>query len=118
MQDRGREKSEIACRARNVERARERQWFAGVYGLSARKFVEIALDQICNAQQNFRALRRRRARPIDERPLSGGYGKLDITRVAVGNLRIRIASRWFDVVEVFGADRLDKLAIDKISNLD
>src|SRR5436309_3532093 len=40
--------------------------------------------------------------------------KIDIVRVTVRNLRIRFASRRFDVVEIFATDRLKKLAVDEI----
>src|SRR5205814_3878589 len=118
VQDRGREKSEIAGRARNVERARERQWFTGVNRFSAREFLEIALDQVRDAQENFRSLRRWQARPLGKRLLGGGYGNLDIASIAVGDLRVGFASRRLDIIEKSATDRLDKLAINEISNLD
>jgi hypothetical protein len=37
--------------------------------------------------------------------------------VAICNLRIRLASRRFDVAQVFSAYRLDKLAVDEVLNL-
>ena len=118
VQDRGREEAEIARGARNVEAARERERLARVDRLRARELLEIALDQVGDAQKNARPLRRRRARPIRERFLRRGDGQIDIATVAVGDLRIRFAGRRFDVVEIFPADRLNKLAVDEVLNLE
>ncbi len=63
VQNRGGEETEIAGRARNVEIARERERFAGVDRFGARQLLEIALDQVRDAQENARPIRRRRARP-------------------------------------------------------
>ena len=64
MKDRGSEKTKIAGRAWNVERAGKRQGFAGIDRFSTGKFLEIALNQIGDAQENFRSLCRRPSRPF------------------------------------------------------
>ncbi len=117
MQNCGREEPKIGNGARNVEPARERERFAGVDRFRPRELLEIAFDQLCDAKKNFRALRGRFPRPINERLLRRSGGKIDIARVAVRDLRIRLARRRFDVVEIFSTDRLSKLAIDEISDL-
>src|SRR6516165_595090 len=37
-------------------------------------------------------------------------------RVAVRDLRVRLASRRFDVIEIFSADRFDEFAVDKVAD--
>src|SRR5947208_12518549 len=54
MQDRSREESEICDRAWNIERARERNRLAGIDGFGARKFLQVAIDQIGDPQQKAR----------------------------------------------------------------
>ena len=117
MQDRGREKAEICNSARNIERTRERQGFAGVDRFGTRQLLEIALDQIGDAQKNPRPLLRRRARPIRERLLRRGHGKIDIARVAVRNLRVRLSCRRLDIVEIFPANGVNELAVDEVFDL-
>ena len=117
MQDRRREETEIAGGARNVERTRERERLASVDRLGAREFLQIALDQAGDTQKNLRAFCRWLLRPIGECFLSGRYGKIDITRIAVGDLRIRFARRRLNIVEITAADWLNKLAVDEILNL-
>ncbi len=58
------------------------------------------------------------ARPLDERFLRGRHRKIDIARIAVGDLRVRLSRRRFDVVEIFSADRLNELTIDEITDLE
>ena len=43
--------------------------------------------------------------------------QLDIAAVAVRDLRIGLARRRLDVVEILAADRLNELAVDKVSDL-
>ena len=114
MQDRGREESKIAGGARNVERARERHWFASVDRLGACELFQITLNQVGDAQENFRALRRRFSRPFRKRLLRCSDGKVDIARVAVRDLRVGFSRCGFDVVEITPADRLNKLAVDEV----
>src|SRR5438128_3909478 len=49
---------------------------------------------------------------------SRGNGKIDIVRVAIGDMRIRFACRLFHIAEIFSTDRPNKLAIDKVLNLE
>src|SRR6266699_1837905 len=53
---------------------------------------------------------------VRERLLRRGDGKIDITAIAIRDLRIRLPRRRFDVVEIFSADRLNKLAVNEVSN--
>src|SRR5437588_2521254 len=118
VQDRGREEAEIAGGAWNVERSRKRERLPRIDRLSSRDLFEIALDQIGDAQKNPRPLLRRRARPIRERLLRRGHGKIDIAAVAVRGLRIRLSRRWLNVVQIFSTERPNKLAVDEILNLE
>jgi len=118
VQDRGREKSEIAGRARNVQRARERDWFAGVDRFRAREFFQIALDQIGDAQKDLRSFLARCFGPVSECFLRRGDRKIDIFFSAIGDLRVRLAGRRLDVVQVLAGPWLAKLAVDKIQNLE
>ena len=52
VEDRGREEAEIACRARNVEAARERKRLARVNRLGPRELLQIPFDQVSDAQEN------------------------------------------------------------------
>ena len=52
MQNRGREKAKIARGPWNIEAARERKRFAGIDRFRPREFLQIALDQIGDAQEN------------------------------------------------------------------
>src|SRR5947208_11778399 len=114
MQDRGREESEIAGRARNVQRTGERERFAGVDGLGAREFFQIALDQIGDAQENLRSVRRRLVRPIGKGRLGGRHGKIDIFFTAVSDLRVWLPRRRLDVVEKASALRFNKLTANEV----
>src|SRR6187399_1937438 len=112
----GREEAEVGHRARNVEATREREWLACIDRLCAREFFQIALDQVGDAQKNLRSFCCSFFRPIGEGFLRRGHGKIDIARVAVRYLRIRLAGCRLDVVEILAADRLDKSAIDEVLN--
>ena len=116
VQDRGREEAEIARGARNIEAARERERFAGVDRFGSREFFEIALDQVGDAQENARPLRRRRARPFGKRFVCGGHGQFDIATVAIRDLRIRLAGGRLDIVEILAADRRNELAVDEVTD--
>ena len=59
VQDRGGEEAEVGNGAGNIERTRERERLAGVDRFSARELLQIALDQIGDAQKDARSLRRR-----------------------------------------------------------
>ena len=50
--------------------------------------------------------------------LQTGDGKVNIVRVAIRDLRVRLASRRFNVIEIFPADRFDELAVDKVADLE
>ena len=52
MENRGREETEIARRARNIETAGKRERFAGIDRLGARELLEIPLDEVSDAQEN------------------------------------------------------------------
>ena len=54
--------------------------------------------------------------PIRKSFLGRGHGKIDIARVAVGDLRVRLARRRLDVIEILAADRLDEFTVDEILN--
>src|SRR5205823_6104386 len=118
VKNRGGEETEIARGPRNIETAREGERLAGVDRFGARELFEIALDQIGDAQENARSIRRRRARPIRECFFRRGYGQLDIARVAVRNLRVGLPRRRFDIVEIFSADWRNELAIDEVFDLE
>lgn len=49
-----------------------------------------------------------------ENLLRYGDSKINVARVAVRDLRIRLAGRRFNIVEVSSADRLDKFAVDEV----
>src|SRR5207248_10144826 len=112
------EEAKVGNSARDVECASKRNWLASIDRLSLCELFQIALDQVGDAQKNCGTIRRRLLRPIGKRLLGCGNRKIDIVRVAVRHLRIRFASPRFNVVEVFSTDRLDKLAIDKVLNLE
>src|SRR5438034_168399 len=114
MQDRSREESEVCDGPRNIERARERNRLASIDRLSTREFLQVAFDQIGDPQQITRTFGCRLVRPIVKSFLRCSDRKIDIVRVTVRHLRIRFASRRFDVVEIFATDRLKKLAVDEI----
>ena len=118
VQDCGRKKAKVGHGARNVEPACERERLAGVDRFSPREFLEIALDQIGDAQEDARPFCRRFSRPIGERSLGRGYGKIDITTIAVRDLGIGLACRRFDVVEITPTERLNKLAVSEVLGLD
>ena len=61
VQDCGGEEAKIGSRARNVEVARERERLAGVDRFCAGQLLEIAFDQIGDAQENARPIGRGRA---------------------------------------------------------
>ena len=117
VQDRGCEEAEIARGARNIEAARERERFARVDRFGARQFFQIALDQVGDAEKNSRSLRRGCVRPIRERFLGRGDRQLDVAAVAVGDLRIRLAGRRLDVVEILSADWRYELTVDEVLDL-
>ena len=85
---------------------------------NAREFFKIALDQIGDTQQKFRPLGRGFPRPIGKGFFRRTDSAFDVTRVTIGNLRVRPAGRRFKVVEVSPADRLNEFAANKIANLD
>jgi len=116
VQDRCREKSEIGDGARNIEHARERNRLASIDRLCARELLDIAFDQLRDAQKNFGALRRRSFRPIGKRLLACSDRKIDIARVAIRDLRMRFTGRRLDVVEIATPDRLDEFAIDEVAD--
>ena len=118
VENRRREKTEIAGRAWNVERARERHWFARVDRLSVCELFQIPLDQVGDAQENVRPLRRWCSRPIRERLFGRGHRKIDVPRVAVCDLRIGLSRGRLDVVEVPPAYWLNELAVDEAANLE
>src|SRR6266446_1977429 len=111
-------KTEVGDGAWNVERSRKRERLPRIDRLGSRELLEIALDQIGDAQKNPRPLLRRRARPIRERFLRRGYCKIDIAAVAVRDLRIRLSRRRLNVVEIFSTERPNKLAVDEILNVE
>jgi uncharacterized membrane protein YphA (DoxX/SURF4 family) len=111
-----REKTKVAGRPRNIERARKRNRFAGIDRLRARELFQIALDEIGNAQKDLRSFLARCFGPVGECILRRSHGKIDIFFPAVGNLRVRLAGRRLDIVEIFAADRLDELAIDVVTD--
>src|SRR4051812_21668255 len=106
MKNRGSEEAEIAGRSRNIQRASERKRFTGVDRLRAREFLQIALDQIGDAQENARSVCCWSFRPGREGVLRSDHCQLDVARVAIRHLRVGLAGRWLDVVEIFAADRL------------
>ena len=118
VKDRGCEETEIARRAWDVEGTRKGEWFAGVDRFRACQFLQIALNQVGDPQEKSRPIGRRFFRPIWKSSLRRRGGKIDVATVAVCGLRIGLARGRLDVVEIFPADRLDKLAVDEVSNLD
>ena len=96
---------------------RQSDRLSGVDRFGTRKFFQIALDQIGDAQKDLRSFLGRRPGPVDECFFRRGDGKIDIFLSAVGNLRIRLAGGGLDVVEKTSADGLNKLAVNKILDL-
>src|ERR1051325_8043590 len=114
VENRGREETKVRDGAWNIERARERNRLAGVDRFRAREVFQIALNQIGDAKKNLRSLAGRFLRPIRKSFLRSRDGKIDILFSAVGDLRVRLAGRGLDVVEIFAAERLDELAVDEV----
>jgi hypothetical protein len=94
----GREKAKIAGGSRNVQRARERDWFAGIDRLGASELLQITLDKIGNAQENARPVRTGDPRPLYKRFLCRSHGKINIARIAVRYLRICLPGCGLDIV--------------------
>ena len=118
VQDRRREEAEIAEAARGMSRLRASESGLPVSIDSARASF--------SRSRSIRSAMRRRMRDrsaagvrdqLGERFLRRGDGQFDIATVAVRDLRIRLARRRLDVVEIFAADRLDELAVDEVLNL-
>ena len=108
--------------------------FATARGISNERASEIGLPvSIDSARANFSRSRSInsaiRSRKFDRSPavffdqsqnafLCRSNGNINIVRVAVCNLRIRLTCRGLDIVEVSATDRLDELAVDKILDLE
>src|SRR3954452_20120165 len=114
----GREKTKIARGAGNIQGPRKREGFAGIDRFRPGQLFQVALDQVGYAKKNLRPLLRGGFRPGGEGFLRSRHCELDVAAVAFRNLRIRLARRRFDVVEIFCADRLNELAIDEIADLE
>src|SRR4029077_4470701 len=112
----GREKTKIAGGPRNVQRARERGWFAGIDRLGASELLQITLNKIGNAQENARPVRYGVPRPFYKRFLCRSHGGINIARIAVRHLRIWLSGCGLDVVEVLTTDGLNELTVDEVSN--
>src|SRR5688572_31761122 len=118
MQNSGGEEAEIAGRPRNVEAPRQRKRLAGIDRFGARELLEIALNEIGNPQKKPGPVGRRRAGPFRKRLLSRGHGQFDVAAIALRDLRIRLAGRWLDVLQVFSAGGLDESAVDEVADLE
>ena len=49
--------------------------------------------------------------------LGGDHRKLNIAAIAVRDLRIRLSRSRLDIVEILATKRLNKLPVDKVSDL-
>jgi hypothetical protein len=118
VEDRGRKETKAARRSWNIESARDRERLPGVDRFSSRNYLQITLDQFSDAQKNACPFRRWFSRPIRKRRLRCRDCEIDITSVTSCHLRVWLSGRRFDVIEIFSADWLDKLAVDEIVDPD
>src|SRR5205814_10246362 len=97
---------------------RQRDWFPGVNRSRSRKVFEIPFDQVGYPQEKTRTLGCRFFRPIAKCLLRCSDSKIDIVGIAVRDLRVRFASRRFDIVEISAGNRLDEFAINEVADLE